>query len=207
MTPMLALCGILAPVLFATLVVLQGWLQPDYSHVKLPISALAAWPAGWIQVLNFWITGTLLVMFAVALHAGVRRTSRGAAGFMLLVLGGIGLLVAGTFSWKMVDGVPTETPQHVVGAIMGFVFNSLGLAVFSRRMRADPRWRDLSAYTLATGLIMLALFVALGAFAIGDQTPLHPWAGLLQRVLCVFWFTCLVVLALRLRSVARTERG
>jgi uncharacterized protein DUF998 len=49
----LALAGIIGPVVFATLMVVQGFLLPDYSHVRLPISALAAWPTGWIQVLNF----------------------------------------------------------------------------------------------------------------------------------------------------------
>jgi hypothetical protein len=33
--------GIIGPVLFITLVILQGVLQPDYSHIGMPISALA----------------------------------------------------------------------------------------------------------------------------------------------------------------------
>ena len=48
----LAIAGIVAPVWFITLVIVQGVLQPDYNHISLPISALAAWPAGWIQNLN-----------------------------------------------------------------------------------------------------------------------------------------------------------
>jgi hypothetical protein len=69
-------------------------------------------------------------------------------------------------------------------------------------MSADDQWRDLSTYTMATGIAMLVLFLALGFFAIGDGTPLHPWAGLLQRVLCAGWFTLLLVLTIRLRRVA-----
>ena len=56
---------------------------------------------------------------------------------------------------------------------------------------------------MATSIAMLLLFIALGFFAIADGTPLHPWAGLLQRVLCAVWFTLLIVLAIRLRRVAR----
>ena len=48
-TGQLAIAGMVAPVWFITLVIVQGLLQPDYSHVTMPISALAAWPAGWIQ--------------------------------------------------------------------------------------------------------------------------------------------------------------
>jgi hypothetical protein len=50
---------------------------------------------------------------------------------------------------------------------------------------------------------VLVLFVAVGFFAIEDGTPLHPWAGLIQRVLCVVWFTWLILLAVRLRRISR----
>ena len=42
----LAVAGIIGPVFFTALVVLQGFLVPEYSHVRMPISALAAWPTG-----------------------------------------------------------------------------------------------------------------------------------------------------------------
>ena len=199
-TSTLALAGIVGPIWFTTLVVLQGWLLPDYSHVRLPISALAAWPTGWIQNINFYVTGALGMAFAVALHHGAQPTRRGGAGVALLGLGGLGVVWAGVFPWKMVDGVPTETAPHVIGAVMTFAATGVGFIVFSRRMTADPRWRGLATYTMLTGVAVLLLFVAVGFFAIDDGAPLHAWAGLLQRVLCVVWFTCLIVLALRLRK-------
>jgi hypothetical protein len=70
-------------------------------------------------------------------------------------------------------------------------------------MSADRQWRVLSTYTMATSVGILVLFIALGFFAVDDGTPLHLWAGLLQRVLCAVWFTLLIVLAIRLRRVAR----
>jgi len=199
----LALAGVVGPVLFTVLVILQGLLIPAYSHISLPISALEAWPTGWIQRLNFWVVGFLTIAFAYALHMGVQPARRGAMGVPLLVIGGIGILLAGLFPWVMVNGVPTETPLHVVGAITTFAGTGLGWLMFSRRMSADGQWRDLSTYTTATSIAMLGLFIALGFFAIDDGTPLHPWAGLLQRVLCAVWFTLLIVLAIRLRRVAQ----
>jgi hypothetical protein len=53
-----------------------------------------------------------------------------------------------------------------------------------------------------TGITVLILFIVVGFFAIDDGAPLHPWAGLLQRILCAVWFSCLIVLALRLRRWA-----
>ena len=202
-TSALALAGLIGPIWFTTLVVLQGFLQPDYSHVRMPISALAAWPTGWIQSANFYVTGALTIAFASALHRGVRPTQRGGVGTTFLGLGGVGIVLAGLFPWKMVDGVPTETPPHVVGAIMAFACTGVGVIALSRRMRADRHWRDLATYTLWSGIAVLVLFVAVGFFAIGDGTPLHPWAGLLQRVLCAVWFTWLIAAAVRLRAVSR----
>jgi hypothetical membrane protein len=197
-----AWAGILGPLLFTTLVIVQGRLQPDYSHVRMPISALAAWPTGWMQTLNFLVVAALNIVFAVGLNAGVKRTRWGALGFALLVTGCIGLVLAGVFPWTMVNGVPTEPPAHVLGAVTTFAANGLGLMVFSQRLRADPRWHDLSTYTMFTGITVLILFIVVGFFAIDDGAPLHPWAGLLQRILCAVWFSCLIVLALRLRRWA-----
>lgn len=66
-TSTLALAGIIGPIWFTTFVILQGFLLPDYSHVRLPISALAAWPTGWIQNINFCVTGVLGMAFAIGL--------------------------------------------------------------------------------------------------------------------------------------------
>ena len=74
----LALAGLLTPPLFTTLVVVHGLLLPDYSHVAMPISALATWPPGWIQVLNFYFAATLLIAFAFGLNMGIQPARGGA---------------------------------------------------------------------------------------------------------------------------------
>jgi hypothetical membrane protein len=200
---LLAVAGVVGPILFVILVVVQGILQPDYSHIAMPISALAAWPAGWLQNLNFFVFAGMMAAFAIGLNAAIGPTRFGFLGIALLLANALGLFLAGLFHWIDVNGVPTETPEHVVAAILTFSSVSIGLAVLSRRMSADPRWRDLSGYVLGTGLAMLALFVVVGGFAIGAGTPLHEWAGLLQRVLVLVWFVCLFILARRALRLAR----
>ncbi len=198
----LALAGIIGPVVFATLIVVQGFLLPDYSHVRLPISALAAWPTGWIQVLGFYVFGVLTIAFSYALHRAVRLTRGGSIAFALHALTGVGLIMSGLFSWHMVDGVPRETVPHVVAAIIVFIGTGLALMSFSRRFAADPQWRDLATYTMASGIAVVVLFVMTGLLAIGEGTPLHPWVGLIQRVVCGVWFACLIVLASRIRALS-----
>lgn len=200
----LASAGILAPILFVALVVIQGIRQPDYSHVAMPISALAAWPGGWMQRLNFYVTAVLMAAFAVGVHRAVRPARHGILGIVLLLASSLGLALSGLFSWILVDGVPTETKPHVAGAVLAFVGAAAGFIALSGRMRADPGWRSVSSYVLATGVLMLVLFVVLGAFAIEDGAPLHPWVGLLQRVIVLVWFTCTATIAIK---ALRTHRG
>jgi hypothetical membrane protein len=196
-----AMMGFAGPIVFTVLVITQGLLQPDYSHVRMPVSALAAWPLGWIQQLNFFIAATCLAAFVVGLHRSIAQARWGILGITLMLLGAVGMVVAGIFSWQMVNGEPKETPPHVVGAILFFFCSSAGLVVLSRRLAADARWRDLSGYVLTTGIAMLIMFFVMGWFAIEDGTPLHPWAGLLQRVAVCVWFACQFVLAIRMRRV------
>ena len=193
----LAMAGILGPIWFILLVIVQGILQPDYSHIAMPISALAAWPAGWMQNLNFFVSAILTAAFAIGMHSAIRPRRFGLAGIFLLLASSLGLLVVGLYPWINVNGVPTEPPRHVVGAVLTFVGASLGLVILSRRMAADPQWRNLSGYVLATGIAMLLLFILVGGFAIEEGTPFHPWVGLLQRILVTVWFACMFVIASR----------
>jgi hypothetical membrane protein len=192
--------------LFVGLVIVQGMLQPDYSHIAMPISALAAWPAGRMQSVNFFVFGTLLAAFTVGLHDVIRPARFGLLGIALLLASCVGIWMAGLFPWINVNGVPTETPPHVVGAVLTFLGASTGLAILSRRLAADPQWRDLSAYVLGTGIVMLILFIVVGGFAIHEGTPFHSWAGFLQRVLVVVWFACILVIARRVLRLARERR-
>jgi len=73
----LAVAGIAGPVIFVVVVIVQSLLHPDYSHMALPISALAAWPGGWVQNVNFVVFGLLMIAYAIGLHFGVRPSRAG----------------------------------------------------------------------------------------------------------------------------------
>ena len=200
----LALAGVVGPIWFTLLVIVQGLLQPDYGHVAMPISALAAWPYGWMQRLNFYVFGALFTAVAVGLHLGMRSGRRGALAFPLLLTSGLGVILAGVFSWA---GDPktqlVEPGAHVVAAIMTFLGAGSGLVALSRRMADDPAWRSLSAYTRACGVAMLVLFPVMGFLAMPPGAPLHAVAGLLQRLVLLAWFPCILALSVRLLSVPR----
>jgi hypothetical membrane protein len=156
-----------------------------------------------VQNVNFFLFGSLMIGYGIGLHFGVRPNRRGGIGLALLVVSGIGIITAGAFPWRAAEGAFIEPVGHVVGAVMSFVGAGLGLVVMSRRMVGDPRWRAVGAYALASGVAILVLFVAFGALALSAGAPLHPWAGVVQRVTVTVWFACTMVLALRLLRIAR----
>ncbi|UCC59194.1 MAG: DUF998 domain-containing protein, partial [Candidatus Bathyarchaeum sp.] len=69
----LAICGILSPIVYTVMWILGGILQPDYSHIRDDISSLFAVSApnkGLMQ--SFIITSSvLLFVFYIGLHEGI----------------------------------------------------------------------------------------------------------------------------------------
>jgi hypothetical protein len=176
----------------------------EYHPVAEPVSALEAGPYGWVQQVNFAVFGILTLVFAAGLHHGIQRTLMGVAGPGLLGLSGIGLLLAALLPLKEdAAGVTYDPGGHVVAGITFFLSSSIGLAVLSRRLARDTRWRGLSRYALLSGVLALAAFLAMGALVMPDEAPWHEWAGAAQRaVILILLFPCRVVLSYRLRHVA-----
>jgi len=196
-TPARLILGGLAPIPFLLVVILQAAVQPGYSHVAHPISALAAFPLGWIQNISFYVLGTFTIAYAIGVHFAVDATTRrGVIGPTLLGLSGVGLILCGVFPWRQENGVLFEPASHEVAAVMTFLGTSLGHVVISRRMLRDPAWTHLTSYVLASGIAMLLVFFAV-AYSLEPASPLAPWTGLLQRVLVVVWTACTSWVALR----------
>lgn len=201
----LAWAGIVGPVLFtATYMAQEAFRIDEYSPMAEPVSALEAGPNGWVQQVNFVVFGLLTIGYAVGLHRGVRPTTAGVVGPALILVSGIGLLLAAIFPLREdAAGVTYDPGGHVVAGVTFFLSSAVGLIVLSRRVARDPRWQSLATYTLAAGIVALAGFVVTGTLVIPETAPLHDWAGLAQRLLILaVLFPCRVTLALRLRQTA-----
>ena len=200
----LAAAGILAPLIFTAAALVQSLLRADHSLVALPISALAVGPSGWVQDANFVLCGVLLVAYAIGLHLGIHPARLGVLGPAFLVLGGVGVVLAGVFPAVDASGAFSEEQVgHTVASFMAFLGTGIGFVVLSRRLVRDPRWRSLATYTLASGIAIVVLIFAFEPLAETPGTPLHPWLGLFEWMIVVVWFACTIVLSLRLRRVAR----
>ena len=202
--------GAVGPALFVLVFLLEGATRLGYSPWRHQVSQLSLSDQGWEQVANFLVCGVLVLAFALGLRRSLGTGKGMTFGPLLLVIFALGLLVAGLFradpALGYPPGVPMPAPQTAHGTIHGLaglvVFVSLPAACFAtaRRFAGDPRWRGWAAYSILTGLLVLASFIASNVAAVLDATGAVPDAptGLLQRVGIIAGWAWITFLALRL---------
>ena len=208
MTEIFLVCGMIAGPLFTIAWIIEGATRVDYNPIRHPISSLSIGSLGWTQVVNFEITGLLVVLFAFAVWRMFRIQRVTAWGSLLIGIIGIGLIGAGIFIADPLNGYPLNTLDNSVSTIHGmyhnlfslFVFIGLPVAcfVFSRyfaRLRLI-RWVK---FSLITGIICTFLFsLTMAGFM---QIPwFKDLAGLLQRITLTIGWTWLTLLAAQLKK-------
>lgn len=211
-------CGVIGPVLFAAVFVVDGALRAGYDPLRHQVSYLSLGEGGWVQVASFFATGVLILSFAVGLRR-VLSTGVGAVGAPTAIgVAAAGLLIAGVFSTVPAFGFPPGTPDgfpkdippsaylHVLGAF-GF-FGGLAAACFVmwRRFRAagETAW---AAYSIASAVGVLVFLGASSADPSG-QPFIPAYAGLMQRVSIVVglgWMAILAGSLLRRPARARAD--
>lgn len=186
--------GIVGPLLFVVVFMVDGATRPGYRPTYHTVSALSLGPRGWIQTTNFVVCGILVAAAAAGIEDATSST------WLSGMLGtfGLGLVASGVFPMDPVRGYPPgieeKAPEELSLAnrlhdAAGFVvFGSLpvaaGIAAFT--LDSTP-W---SVYSGLTASITAAGFLVFGAAWESD----HPLAGLAQRVVMVVGWTWLAAL-------------
>ncbi len=170
--------GIVGPLLFIAVFLIEGATRPGYSAWRHYVSQLATGDGGWMQVVNFLVCGTLVLLFAMGLRSALRR-SRGSIGAPLLLgLFAVALLVAGTFS---------TDPAPAAAFVMAWHFGG------------EPSSRRWVIYSLTVGVVIVAMFIASTAVSTMDELGAWPNAptGFLQRIAIITGWTWIAMVAWR----------
>jgi hypothetical membrane protein len=192
-----AMCGVIAPIFFVLMVVIEGYLVTGYSHMTQQVSDLGAYTLygsyALLQNLNFCVFGILVVAFAIGLRqqlpaSRVMTTSLALCGALFFLVG-------------FFPDQPTPWP-----AVAHYLLAQLsGLSIFVseffawRRLRhpaagEEEAWTRYGAFSLASLVLAIISFLV---FAIFGQ-PGSTVTGLLQRVMGFFVLLWVEVMALRL---------
>lgn len=175
-------CGATGSALFIVLFLVNDAIKPDYSPVRDAVSEGAIGRGGWLQIVNFVVSGSLVALSSLALRRTVDRWTSG-----LIALAGAGLALAGVF---LSDPVPAEqgTWHGMVHNVVGTVSSAALIAACftAARWTTAPLWRW---YSVAVGIAMPAAF----SVAVVATESLGAW----QRLTNVLGWTWLVALELR----------
>lgn len=202
-TRLLLACGVIGPLLFIVVFLIEGATRPHYSAWHNFVSSLSQGEGGWMQITNFILCGALVLGFAVGLRR-VLRSGRGSTwGPILLGIFGLCLIGAGVFVTDPGLGYPPGAPSvpTVHGSLHQllslFVFASLIAACFvlARRDAADPARRGWVWYSIVTGILVAVFFVLTDVVAL-----LNGPAGLVQRICIILGWGWIALLAVRLMS-------
>jgi hypothetical protein len=203
----LLVAGVIGPLLFIVVFLVEGITRPGYSAWRHYVSQLATGDGGWVQVVNFLVCGALVVCFAFGLRQALGPGRGSLAAPVLVGLFGSALIIAGIFSTDPALGYPVGAP--LVHTTHGLIHGLAGLAAFSLlpasalviawRFSADSAARRWAIYSAGVGLLIIGCFIASTAFSVIDERGLLPNAptGFVQRVAIIGGWTWIAMLALR----------
>ncbi len=189
--------GVIAGPFYIVVGLAQALVRDGFDLSRHEWSLLADGPGGWIQVLNFVLTGLMVIAAAIGFRRvlGTGRAARWAP--RLLGVYGVALVAAGAFRADPMNGFPVGTPDgppvhpsvpgtlHMVSGGVGFLALVAATWLLAGRFRQDGH-RTQSRLTRATGVVFL---VAFAGIASGAASPLVNLAFTGAVVLTWVWLS------------------
>jgi hypothetical membrane protein len=187
--------GFIAPILFAAVFMIDGFLKPGYSTYNEAISYLELGDYGWIQRVNFLLIGLLLGVFLVGYIQRMRPILGQGwlyIGCTLLALSDLGWIMAGLFVPNTFLAPQFGWPAVLHQVAFNTVFLPLTLAwiVLGVKFVLTRRWRVYGCYCLIIGIPLTAFSIvnvihlvdpALVAGIVGDT--IKPGDGVVNRII------------------------
>lgn len=199
------LCGVLAPVLWAVVIIIAGELRPGFDHVGQYISELGERGSStgvFMRYGGFVATGLLHIGYAAAFFATVTRTA-GRPRLTLLVailiaLNGLGRIGAGIFACEPGCAAPEVLNQRLHGLSATIAFLSIAAAALLGAIlfRGNRRLWPLSTYSLISGAAGLQFLVLMSA-----SEATHAYTGLYERLASGILSLWVLVTAVRLAAL------
>jgi hypothetical protein len=210
-------CGVVGPLLFIAVFLVEGATRPGYSVWRNYVSELALSDRGWEQIANFLVCGVLCVAFAFGLRRVWRAGRASVWGPRLVGVFGLGLVAAGVFVTDPARGYPAGAPLkgdpqtwhgmlHGINALVVFPVLIAACFVLARRFAGEPENRGWATYSRVVGALVPALAVlSTISGALDENGVLSAPTGLLQRAEIILGWTWLSFTALRLLRQRRED--
>jgi len=176
----LAISGMLSPIVYTAMWILGGRLQSDYSHIRDDISSLSAVGSPNKRLMQSFIIvySILLFLFYIGLHEGLNDDGGSIIGPLLFLIGSIlGILIA--FFFPLDEGgeiITWKGKMHLILVISMGILTIAGMIALWFRLNMNPEWSNFAIYSLISAIVALILLIISGMFIKGK------YRGLLERL-------------------------
>ena len=176
----LAICGMLSPILYTAMWIVGGLVLPDYSHIRDDISSLTATGASKKRIFDVFLIASsiLLFVFYLGLSWGINNGQSLIIGhFFFLISGLLGVLVALFFPLDEGGEITTYRGKAHLALVFGSGFLLIiGMVVLWVELAAVAVWSAFAVYSLISAIVALVLMIISGIFI------KSAYRGLLERL-------------------------
>jgi len=170
-----ALCGMLAPIVFALALAVFSLMTPGYSNLTNAVSELgvigAPYSLAW-NAIGFFLVGALTTIYAWGLSLDLRPASGSTIVPLLIAISGLGFAGLGFFPAEAGLQPSLRTTLHFVMVSVNFLPFILVAFIFPAKMKGNDYWKKWALFSVVMGGL------AVVSFFIPKILPL----GLSQRV-------------------------
>jgi len=164
----LAICGMLGPIVYTLMWILGGFVRSDYNHIRDDISSLFAVGAPRKRFFNSFIIASslLLFVFYLGLHWGINNGQGSLLGPVLFVVSGfLGVLVALFFPLDAGGEIITlRGKMHLILVIMSGILTIAGMVALWFRLESVEGWSAFANYSLISAIVSFVLIIMSGIF-------------------------------------------
>ncbi|MFX1261361.1 MAG: DUF998 domain-containing protein [Promethearchaeota archaeon] len=190
----LAICGMLSPIIYTLMWIIGGIIQPDYSHVRDDVSSLMAVDAPNKKLFDKFIitSSTLLFVFYLGLHWGVNNGVGSIIGPILFIISGLlGVLVALFFPLDAGGEIVTVRGKlHLTLIAISGILATAGMVAMWFRLESVFEWSAFATFSLITAIVSLILVI------ISSFTATSSYFGLIERFMVSSYQVYYFVLAI-----------
>ena len=175
----LAICGMLSPIVYTAMWIIGGRLQSDYSHIRDDISSLFAVGAANQRLMQSFIIvqSVLLFLFYLGLHEGLKDGGSIIGPYLFILASILGILIALFFSLDEGGEIITwRGKMHLLLVIVIGILTISGMIALWFRLQTIEGWELFALYSLVSALCALMLLIISGIFIKGK------YRGLLERL-------------------------
>jgi len=175
----LAVCGMLSPIIYTTMWIYCGSLDPEYNHIRDDISSLFAIGAPNQRLAKTFIiiSSVLLFVFYLGLHEGINDVGGSIIGPILLIFSSIlGVLVAIFFPLDEGGEIKTyKGKMHILLVVASGILTIAGMVALWLRLQVVVGWSAFATFSLISSIVSAILIIISGIFATGK------YRGILER--------------------------